>query len=60
LSSGWKAKESNDSGIVFNQLINDIKKSPEEIVIYTDGSKTKVDDFEKGSSLVGCAILTAH
>jgi len=37
-----------------------MKKSSEEVVIYTDGSKTKTDDLERESNLVDCAILIPH
>jgi len=59
LASEWKAKESNNPEKIFNQLINEIK-SPDEIVIYTDGSKTKINVSEEGSDLVSCAILIPH
>jgi len=55
-----RAKDSNDPDRIFNQLIKETKKSPEEVEIYTDGTKTKAADCEEGVDLVGCAILVPH
>jgi len=60
LMSGRIAKDSNDSEKIFFQLLKDIEKGPDEIVIYTDGSRTVAEDPEKGGNLVGCAILVPH
>jgi len=53
MTSGWKAKESNDPNGIFAQLIKEGDRSLEELEIYTDGSKSLDDEY--GNS-VGCAI----
>jgi len=57
LVSGKVAEESNDPNKVFNQLISEFKRSSDEIMIYTDGSRTKIDILENEGYLVGCAIF---
>jgi len=57
MTSGWKAKESNDPNSMFAQLIREEVRSLEELEIYTDGSKSLID--ENGNS-VGCAIYIPH
>jgi len=53
LSSGWRAKKV-DLNEVFFQLISEKKLSVEELDIYTDGSKSPVEQSE---NMVGCAIF---
>jgi len=60
LLSGWKTKDSNYPDKIFNHLINDSKKSPDEVVIFTDVSKTRAPDGAEGANLVGCAILIPY
>jgi len=58
--TGKLAKESNDPGKLFVQLTKEAMSSPEEIAIYTDGSRTVVEDTVEGGNLVGCAVLAPH
>jgi len=57
LSSGWKAKGSNDPNSTFNQFIRKKKKSPDEIEIFTDGSRSST---EGNGNLIVCAIYVPH
>jgi len=53
MTSGWKAKESNDPNGIFTQLIKGGDGSLEELEIYTDGFKSLDDE---NGNFVGCAI----
>jgi len=55
--SGKLAKDNNDPEKTFFQLLQDSKKYPEEIIIYTDGSKYVREDPKEDEILVGCAVL---
>jgi len=60
LVSGAIAKDSNDPDKVFNQLINDSRKSSDEIEVFTDGSRSLAEDASIDSYRVGCAIFIPH
>jgi len=51
------AKGSNEPNKIFNQLIRDSRKSEDEAVIYTDGSRTGSDSINAEDNLMGCAIF---
>jgi len=55
--SGWRIKECGELDKTFNQLIKEKKKSPEEIEICTNDSKSIVGINE---NLVVCAIFIPH
>jgi len=57
LISGRIAKDSNDPEKTFFQLLKDGEKSPDEIVIFIDGSKSAPDNPSEDENRVGCAIL---
>jgi len=56
MTSGWRARESNEPDSTFNHLIKERKKSPGEIEIFTD-SKSKIEEC---GNLVGCAIFIPY
>jgi len=57
LISGSIARDSNDPDKAFDQLIKDSRKSLDEVVIFTDGSKTLAEDSNMDNNKVGCAIF---
>jgi len=60
LRSGIIAKDSNDPDKIFFQLLKDTEKGPNEIFIFTDGSRTVSDDPVECENRVGCAVLIPY
>jgi len=52
ISSGEQAKESGDPNNCFHQLLAANNEISESVIIFTDGSKSSLED---GSPQVGCA-----